>query len=100
MLVCFVFIVALAFSICAFVLGKQYIPAILASISWFVLSMIITRIRYVGDFTVSSSTYYVDAGNPELGLVFALFGIGLGAYAIVNLIDVFWEHISSRRKKK
>lgn len=103
MLVCFVFVSALVFSIIALVTIRNpldimfhYIPSALSTLFWFSLSMLMTRIRFIGNFSISGSTYYVAAGNPEIGGLWVVFGLAFGVWTCVLIL----ETITSLRTMK
>jgi hypothetical protein len=87
-------IFATIFTLAAIFGGNRFgiISSIFASTLWYVSDMWSTRIRFVGDFTVSASTHYVDAGNWEIGIVFLAFAGIMSVYTVVLILDFLYSN--------
>ncbi|MBE3141824.1 MAG: hypothetical protein IMZ53_14710 [Thermoplasmata archaeon] len=70
---------------------KGILPAVFSSTLWYVSAMISTRIRVIGDYTVSMSTHYVDAGNWEAGSLFMVFAAIMSLYTVVLVLDFLYS---------
>lgn len=89
---------AVVFTVCMFAFQKQPIPAILATTCWLASSMWTTRIRFINNFTVSMSPYYIDVGNNEVGSLFLAFGIICGIYTALLILDRFFTGSTGEQK--
>jgi hypothetical protein len=82
---------AVVFTLATLLGKKGIIPAIFASTLWYVSAMISTRIRMIGDYTVSMSTHYVDAGNWEAGNLFLVFAGIMSLYLVVLVLEFVYS---------
>jgi hypothetical protein len=84
-------ILAAVFSLVTLAGIKGIIPPIFSSTLWYASSMWVTRIRYVGDYTVSMSTYYIDTGNWEVGYVFLAFAGIMAFFTVISILDFLYS---------
>jgi hypothetical protein len=65
----------------------QPILPLISSLLWFSSSYTTINIRFIDNFTVILSPYYIDAGNPEIGMLFTGLGVIMGFYFIFTMLQ-------------
>ena len=86
-------ILATVFTLCTLCcIGKGILPSIFASTLWYASSMWTTRIRFIDNFTVSMSPYYVDVGNWEVGTLYLAFAAIMAVYTVVLVLDFVYSN--------
>jgi hypothetical protein len=66
---------------------KQPLVPVMATIFWLASAMMCTRIRHIGNFTISGATYYIDRGNPEIGGLYLFAAACMFIYSLMVILE-------------
>jgi hypothetical protein len=78
----------------------KIIKPLIASALWFISGYFTTSIRFIGDFTVSRNTYYIDAGNGDVSTIFTGLSVLFFVYAIFILLSILLESMEETKDER